>query len=434
MPEAWETACANASAAAVALQLVVLGHVDAGKSTLVGRLLHACGALSDTAVAKLLRDAAAAGKGSFSWAWALDARAEERARGITLDVCTVELAMPLSDGGTRPVTLLDTPGHADFVPAALAGAAQADAALLLLDAAPGAFEAGFQRGGQTREHAALARALGCEALVVAVNKMDAAGWDEARRVRALACAQHQSAVKGARCARRFEFIRAEVQPFLRTCGWRDAAVSWVSIAALEGANLEVQLPTEHPLRAWQRRQPTLVASIAALPWPAPGSPRPLRAVVTSAISSGTRSLGALAAAVRVVAGAVRQTQQARVIDRTAARQGTELEHSTRLTLCAGARAAWRRAGDCEGAGAVRRLRDLCTCTRCTRAGTDLLRRVAAGARLRAVPPGLARASCAPRRGARLDAGRARPAAAGQPGALSAAALQPLLLREAAPTR
>ena len=200
MPMAWETACASASTAAVPLQLVVLGHVDAGKSTLVGRLLHACGALSDTAVAKLSRDAAAAGKGSFSWAWALDARAEERSRGITVDVSTAELAMPLSDGGTRPVTLLDAPGHADFVPAALAGAAQADAALMLLDAAPGAFEAGFQRGGQTREHAALARALGCEALVVAVNKMDAAGWDEARRVRALACAQHQPAVKGARCA------------------------------------------------------------------------------------------------------------------------------------------------------------------------------------------------------------------------------------------
>jgi elongation factor 1 alpha-like protein len=171
------------------LHLVVLGHVDAGKSTLMGRLLHDTGAIGAKEVHKNEREAAQMGKASFSWAWALDERPEERARGVTVDV-----AMQRFKTSRFKVTLLDAPGHKDFVPNAIAGAAQADAAILLVDGSIGGFEAGFGSieghsdhpysssggGGQTKEHAQLARSLGIEQLIVVVSKLDTCGFSRDR--------------------------------------------------------------------------------------------------------------------------------------------------------------------------------------------------------------------------------------------------------------
>lgn len=223
------------------LHLVVLGHVDAGKSTLMGRMLYELGLIADKQVHKTQREAAVAGKGSFAWAWMLDERPEERARGVTVDIAITRFETP-----ARNVTLLDAPGHRDFVPNMITGAAQADAALLVVDGSPGGFEAGFETavvggagGGQTREHAQLARSLGVEQLAVVITKLDTCDCSEER----------------------FNAIKATLEPFLKTCGFRPSAIQWLPAVGPTGDNLAAP-PKDPALAAWWRG-PTLAQAIDA---------------------------------------------------------------------------------------------------------------------------------------------------------------------------
>ena len=154
---------------------MIIGHVDSGKSTLMGHILLKQGVISKNQLRKLEKESHDLGKGSFSFAWALDEGEEERERGLTIDV-----AMKFFETEKRHYTILDAPGHQDFVPNMIMGAAQADCAILVIASQPNEFDAGFTNGGETKEHAILARSLGVTQIVVCVNKLDVIGWSKER--------------------------------------------------------------------------------------------------------------------------------------------------------------------------------------------------------------------------------------------------------------
>lgn len=208
------------------VNLVVVGHVDSGKSTLVGHLLYKIGQISGKQMHRMEVDSQRSGKASFKYAWALDETAEERARGVTIDI-----ALTKFQTRTKDIVLLDAPGHVDFIPAVISGAAQADAALLVIDATRGEFETGFNAGGQTREHTFLVRSLGVKSIVVVVNKMDNVNWDW----------------------NRFSEIVEQLKPFLKQAGFDlQVDVQFVVCSGLTGENMverridKVKKQSSHP--------------------------------------------------------------------------------------------------------------------------------------------------------------------------------------------
>ncbi|XP_059287888.1 uncharacterized protein LOC132041111 isoform X2 [Lycium ferocissimum] len=205
------------------LNLAIVGHVDSGKSTLSGRLLHLLGQISQKEMHKYEKEAKQQGKGSFAYAWALDESVEERERGITMTV-----AVAYFNTKRYRVVLLDSPGHRDFVPNMISGATQADAAILVVDASIGAFEAGLDvTGGQTREHAQLIKSFGVDQIIIAINKMDAVGYTKER----------------------FDTIKNQLGTFLRACKFKDSSVLWIPLSAMENQNL-VTSPSDARLLSW----------------------------------------------------------------------------------------------------------------------------------------------------------------------------------------
>ncbi|BBN07085.1 elongation factor 1 alpha-like protein [Marchantia polymorpha subsp. ruderalis] len=260
------------------LHLIVIGHVDAGKSTLMGHILHLLGRVSQKEMHKNERESKQKGKGSFAYAWVLDEGSEERARGVTMTVAVAHFETP-----KLRVVLLDAPGHRDFVPNMISGAAQADAAVLVVDASLGAFEAGLdgegQSGGQTREHAQLVRSLGVEQLIVAVNKMDAVNYSQ----------------------KRYDFIKGSLHSFLRQCGFKEAAISWIPVCAMEGENL-IAPPSAPALKSWYSG-PTLMESVDSFEQPLRNTLKPFRLIVAELVK--TRSLGQAAVSGKLESGALR---------------------------------------------------------------------------------------------------------------------------------
>lgn len=165
------------------VNVIFLGHVDAGKSTLGGSILYATGMVDDRTMEKYKRDAKELGRESWYLSWALDQTKEERAKGKT-----VEVGRGFFETEKRRYSILDAPGHKTFVPNMVSGASQADVGVLVISARKGEYETGFEKGGQTREHAVLAKTQGVNKLVVAVNKMDdtTVQWSEERYKECLA--------------------------------------------------------------------------------------------------------------------------------------------------------------------------------------------------------------------------------------------------------
>merc|ERR1712088_463404 len=149
------------------INIVVIGHVDSGKSTSTGHLIYKCGGIDKRTIEKFEKEAAEMGKGSFKYAWVLDKLKAERERGITIDI-----ALWKFETTKYEVTIIDAPGHRDFIKNRITGTSKADCAVLIVAAGVGEFEAGISKNGQTREHALLAYTLGVKQLIVGVNKMD----------------------------------------------------------------------------------------------------------------------------------------------------------------------------------------------------------------------------------------------------------------------
>ncbi|KAF3933737.1 hypothetical protein ABW19_dt0205628 [Dactylella cylindrospora] len=149
------------------VNVIFIGHVDAGKSSLGGAILYATGMVDERTMEKFKKDAKDAGRESWYLSWALDLTKEERAKGKT-----VEVGRAFFETEKRRYSILDAPGHKTFVPSMIGGASQADVGILVISARKGEYETGFEKGGQTREHAILAKTQGVNKLIVVVNKMD----------------------------------------------------------------------------------------------------------------------------------------------------------------------------------------------------------------------------------------------------------------------
>jgi elongation factor 1-alpha len=219
------------------LNLAVIGHIDHGKSTTVGRLLFETGVVPPHIIETYRKEAEAKGKGSFEFAWVMDSLKEERERGITIDI-----AHRRFDTEKYYFTVVDCPGHRDFVKNMITGASQADAALLVVAAPDGVME-------QTKEHVFLARTLGINQLIVGINKMDAVKYDE----------------------KRFNEVKAELSQLLKIVGYKPDNVIFIPMSAFKGDNI-----SKHSENTPWYKGPTLLEALNLLTEPEKPTNLPLR--------------------------------------------------------------------------------------------------------------------------------------------------------------
>lgn len=238
------------------INLVVIGHVDAGKSTTTGHLIYKCGGIDKRTIEKFEKEAEELGKGSFKYAWVLDKLKSERERGITIDIALWKFETPKYN-----VTVIDAPGHRDFIKNMITGTSQADCAILVIAAGQGEFEAGISKDGQTREHALLAFTLGVRQMIVAINKMDSVKWSEAR----------------------FDEIVKETSNFIKKVGYKPAEVPFVPISGWNGDNMLEPSSNCPWYKGWTKetkqgsyKGKTLIEAIDAIEPPARPVNKPLR--------------------------------------------------------------------------------------------------------------------------------------------------------------
>jgi elongation factor 1-alpha len=236
------------------LNLVIMGHVDHGKSTTTGHLLYLSGAVDERTLKSYEEEAKKMGKETFKYAWVLDNLKEERERGVTIDLRFLRF-----ETKKYYFTVIDAPGHRDFVKNMITGASQADGAVLFVSAKRGEFEAGIGPGGQTREHGFLAFTLGVRQLVVAVNKMDDASvnWSEER----------------------YNEVKNEVSRMLKMVGYKTEKIPFVPTSGWTGDNL-VKPSDKMP---WYKG-PTLLEALDTFELPPKPTNKPLRIPVQDVYS------------------------------------------------------------------------------------------------------------------------------------------------------
>ncbi|XP_011012445.1 PREDICTED: eukaryotic peptide chain release factor GTP-binding subunit ERF3A-like isoform X1 [Populus euphratica] len=199
------------------LNVVFIGHVDAGKSTTGGQILFLSGQVDDRTIQKYEKEAKDKSRESWYMAYIMDTNEEERVKGKTVEVGRAHF-----ETETSRFTILDAPGHKSYVPNMISGASQADIGVLVISARKGEFETGYERGGQTREHVQLAKTLGVSKLLVVVNKMDdpTVNWSKER----------------------YDEIESKMVPFLKLSGYNvKKDVQFLPISGLLGANLKTRM-------------------------------------------------------------------------------------------------------------------------------------------------------------------------------------------------
>jgi elongation factor 1-alpha len=228
------------------INLVVIGHVDAGKSTTTGHLIYKCGGVDKRTIERLEKEAKDMGRASFKYAWILDHLKSERERGITIDISLWKFETP-----KYYFTIIDAPGHRDFIKNMITGTSQADCAILVVAAPTGEFEAGISKNGQTREHALLAYTLGVKQMIVLVNKMDDKTVNYSEQ--------------------RYNEIKDEVSSFIKKIGYNPEKVPFVPISGWTGENMLE--PTDN-MPWW--KGPTLIEALDSVTEPKRPLDKPLR--------------------------------------------------------------------------------------------------------------------------------------------------------------
>ncbi|XP_076339466.1 eukaryotic peptide chain release factor GTP-binding subunit ERF3A-like isoform X2 [Tachypleus tridentatus] len=259
------------------VNIVFIGHVDAGKSTIGGQLLYLTGMVDKRTLEKYEREAKEKNRESWYLSWALDTNQEERDKGKT-----VEVGRAYFETEHKRFTLLDAPGHRSFVPNMIGGACQADLAVLVISARKGEFETGFERGGQTREHAMLAKTAGVKHLVILVNKMDdpTVEWAEDR----------------------FNECKEKLVPYLKKCGFNPKTdIFFIPCSGLTGAFLRDLL--DEKTCPWYRG-PSLLQYIETLP----SLNRPVEGPFIMPVVDKYKDMGTVVLG-KIESGAVKRNQQ-----------------------------------------------------------------------------------------------------------------------------
>jgi len=202
------------------VNVVFIGHVDAGKSTMSGQILKLTGMVDSRTLEKYERESKEKNRESWALSWCIDTNDEERDKGKT-----VEYGKAFFETEKKHFTILDAPGHKSFVPSMIEGASQADFAILIISARKGEFEAGFEKGGQTREHAMLVKTQGIKRLIIAVNKMDDTNWD----------------------VNRYNEILEKMKPWLlKQVGFKKEQLHFIPLSGFSGVNVKDSDISKHP--------------------------------------------------------------------------------------------------------------------------------------------------------------------------------------------